>query len=129
MPYVVFCVSPYPSLLLSTISTNFMKKPKLKKKLKPNGRKHHGKMPKEVTHVSFARLIEGFIFIFVFYFSSIFFYILATHTLIPSHTFTTENQATAFSSFKFNIIYVSFILFVKHCIFRNYLKNLTISSI
>ena len=82
MPYVVFCVSPYPSLLLSTISTNFMKKPKLKKKLKPNGRKHHGKMPKEVTHTSH---LQGSSRVFCFFFINIFtIYLQNTHTYLPT---------------------------------------------
>ena len=46
--FVGYCVFPCQSPLLLTISTNSTKKPKSRKKSKPNGRKHHGKMPREV---------------------------------------------------------------------------------
>ena len=53
--FVGYCVFPCQSPLLLTISTNSTKKPKSRKKSKPNGRKHHGKMPREVKNQNLTK--------------------------------------------------------------------------
>ena len=104
----VLCIS-LPIPIIVNNFNKFYEKAKIEEEIEAKRKKTSWEDAKRGnTHVSFARLIEGFLFYFCFIFINIFIIFLQnTHTYIPTDS-QQKKQATAFCSYKFNIIYVFF---------------------